>query len=157
MCDEAWRTHDAQGDQLSKVDAYQKSWTCHRAGQLARLTTFRTPRRSRISRSFASGREESAQQAMPIELLQPSLPALSTTTQPIDDPGQLCRNRSLSLAKEAIRVIDQLDISPEGNALRHAFTRRIQTRRSSTEQSHSASSSEPAARASNTASFRRFQ
>jgi hypothetical protein len=47
----------------------------------------------------ASGREESAQQSMPIGLLQRSLPALSTTTRPLEDPGQLCRDRSLTARK----------------------------------------------------------
>src|SRR5258708_2774466 len=37
----------------------------------------------------ASGCEESAEQPVPLELLQPSLPALSTTTQPLKDLGQL--------------------------------------------------------------------
>ncbi len=74
----------------------------------------------------ASGREESAQQSIPIGLLQPSLLALSTTTQPLKDPGQLGRYRGLSLAKEATCAIDQIDITPERKTLRHAFTRRIQ-------------------------------
>jgi serine/threonine protein kinase len=74
----------------------------------------------------ASGREESADQPVPLELLQPSLPALSTTIQPLKHPGQIRRNRGLSLAKEATRVIDQLDITPERKTLHHAFARRIQ-------------------------------
>jgi hypothetical protein len=47
----------------------------------------------------ASGREESAQQSMPVGLLEPSLPALSTTTQPLEDPGQLRRDHSLTARK----------------------------------------------------------
>jgi hypothetical protein len=33
------------------------------------------------------GREESAQQPFPLDLFQPSFPALSTTTQPLKDRG----------------------------------------------------------------------
>jgi hypothetical protein len=56
----------------------------------------------------ARGRKESAEQPVPLEILYPSLPALSTTAQPLEDPGQLRRNRGLSLANEAAHVIDQL-------------------------------------------------
>jgi hypothetical protein len=52
---------------------------------------------------------------------------LRSPTQPHKDPGQLRRNRGLSLPKEATRVIDQFDIAPERKSLHHAFTRRIQT------------------------------
>jgi hypothetical protein len=74
----------------------------------------------------ASGCEESVEQPVPIELLQPSLPAVSTTTQPLKDPGQIGRDRRPSLAKKPTGVIDQLDIAPQGKALNHAFTGRIQ-------------------------------
>jgi hypothetical protein len=40
----------------------------------------------------ASGREESAEQSVAVEFLQPSLPALSTATQPLEDAGHLRRN-----------------------------------------------------------------
>ena len=61
-----------------------------------------------LAQPRASGCEESAEQPVALELLEPSLPGLSTTTQPLKDPGQLRRNRGLSLAKEATRVIDQI-------------------------------------------------
>jgi hypothetical protein len=56
----------------------------------------------------AGGREESAEQAVRIDLLHPVLPALSITTQPLEDCGKVCGNRCLSLTEEPSHVIDQL-------------------------------------------------
>jgi hypothetical protein len=47
----------------------------------------------------ARGREESAEQPVPLELLLPSLPALSTTIQPLEDSGQIRRNRGLRMRR----------------------------------------------------------
>jgi hypothetical protein len=62
----------------------------------------------------AGGRKESAQQLVPLQLPQRSLPAMSTTTQPLEDPGQLLRDRCLEMAKEQepAGLADQLDIAP---------------------------------------------
>ncbi len=52
----------------------------------------------------AGGRKETAQQPISAELLQPVLPALGAKIQPLEDPGQLRRDRSLSLAEEPAGV-----------------------------------------------------
>ena len=55
----------------------------------------------------AAGREEAAHQTITAELFHPVLPALGARTQPLEDPGQLLRDRSFSLAKESARIFDQ--------------------------------------------------
>jgi hypothetical protein len=45
---------------------------------------------------LAAGREESAQQPIPAKLLDLKLPALGATAQPLENPGQLRRDRRLS-------------------------------------------------------------
>src|SRR5580693_2372239 len=75
---------------------------------------------------LAAGREESAQQPIPAQLLDLNLPALGATAQPLENPGQLRRDRRLSFAEKPSRVVDQLDITSQREARNHAFTRRIQ-------------------------------
>jgi hypothetical protein len=55
----------------------------------------------------AAGREETAQQPIPAEPLQPLLPVLRAKIQPLEDAGQLRRDRRLSLAKEPAGVGDR--------------------------------------------------
>jgi hypothetical protein len=57
----------------------------------------------------ARGREESAEQPVPLELLLSSLPALSTPTQPLKDSGQIRRNRGLRKKFLACRPDDWPD------------------------------------------------
>jgi hypothetical protein len=45
---------------------------------------------------LAAGREETAQQPIPAKLLDLNLPALGATAQPLENPGQLRRDRRLS-------------------------------------------------------------
>ena len=56
----------------------------------------------------AAGREEAAHHTIAAELFYPVLPALGAKTQPLEDPGQLLRDRGFSLAKESARIFDQL-------------------------------------------------
>ena len=56
----------------------------------------------------AAGREEAAHQTIAAELFHPVLPALRAKTQPLEDPGQLLRDRGFSLAKESARIFDQI-------------------------------------------------
>jgi hypothetical protein len=56
----------------------------------------------------AAGREEGAHQTIAAELFHPVLPAPGAQTQPLEDPGQLLRDRGFSLAKESARIFDQL-------------------------------------------------
>jgi hypothetical protein len=56
----------------------------------------------------AAEREETAQQPIPAKLLDRNPPALGATARPLENPGELCRDRSLSLAKKAAGVVDQL-------------------------------------------------
>ena len=60
---------------------------------------------------LAGGRKDSAQQSIVAKLLHPGLPALSATAQPLEDSGQLRRDRSLAFAKNPSGVVDQLDIA----------------------------------------------
>jgi hypothetical protein len=48
----------------------------------------------------AAGREEAAHQTIAAELCHPVLPALGAQTQPLEDRGQLCRDRGLARAKD---------------------------------------------------------
>src|ERR1700677_556453 len=75
---------------------------------------------------LAAGREESAQQPIPAQLLDLNLPTLGATAQPLENPGQLRRDRRLSFAEKPSRVVDQLDITSQREAENHAFTGRIQ-------------------------------
>ena len=77
-----------------------------------------TPQVDRVThtRAFADflqlraiGREETAHQSIPAELLELDPPALGATAQPLENPGQLRRDRSLSLAKNAAGVVDQFE------------------------------------------------
>src|SRR5580693_539427 len=74
----------------------------------------------------AADREESAQQPIPAKLLDLNLPAPGATAQPLENPGQIRRDRRLSFPKKPAGVFDQLDIAPQRKAWNHAFTRRIQ-------------------------------
>jgi hypothetical protein len=56
----------------------------------------------------AAGREETAHQTIAAELFHPVLPALGAQTQPLEDPGQLLRDRGFCRAKESARMFDQL-------------------------------------------------
>jgi hypothetical protein len=58
-------------------------------------------------RFHAADREEAAHQTIAAELCHPALPALGAQTQPLEDPGQLLRDRGFSLAKESARIFDQ--------------------------------------------------
>ena len=57
----------------------------------------------------AAGREEAVHHTIAAELFHPVLPPLGAQTQPLEDPGQLRRDRGFSLAKESARVFDQID------------------------------------------------
>src|ERR1700678_2563198 len=74
----------------------------------------------------AADREESAEQSIPAKLLDLNLPAPDATAQPLENPGQLGRNRRVSFPKKPAGVFDQLDIAPQRKAGNHAFTGRIQ-------------------------------
>jgi hypothetical protein len=74
----------------------------------------------------AGGRKETSQQPIAAKPLHSVVLVLSATSQLLEDPGQIRRDRGLSLAKEAPRVIDQLDTTPEGKTLDHTFPGRIQ-------------------------------
>ena len=62
----------------------------------------------------AAGPKNAARQPIAAELFQPVLPALRATAQIPEDPGQLRRDRGLSLAEEPTGVVDQPDIAPHG-------------------------------------------
>jgi hypothetical protein len=58
----------------------------------------------------AAGREETAQQPIPAQLLDLNLPALGAATEPLKNPGQLRRDRGFSFAKKPAGVVDQLEL-----------------------------------------------
>jgi hypothetical protein len=57
---------------------------------------------------LAAGREEAAHYTIAAELFRPVLPAPGAQTQPLEDTGQILRDRGFSLAKESARIFDQL-------------------------------------------------
>jgi hypothetical protein len=99
--------------ELPTPDAVRESRSCHRHGQPVRLTRCRTPRRSPIQQLGSGGRKETAQQSFPSEPLHPLMPALGVAIQLLEDPGQFCRDRGLSLAKEPTGIVDQLHSLPK--------------------------------------------
>jgi hypothetical protein len=58
-------------------------------------------------------KKKTAQQPTSTELFRPVLPVLGSTAQPLKDPGQLRRDRRLTLAKEPTPVVDQLHVVPQ--------------------------------------------
>jgi hypothetical protein len=89
-------------------DAVRESRSCHRSGQPLRWTTPKvdqvpnTEAFANLPQLGSGGRKETAHQRTPAELFHSDLPALSATPEPRENPGQLRRDRRLSLAKESI-------------------------------------------------------
>ena len=52
----------------------------------------------------SGGRKETAQQSIPAEPLHPLMPGLGVAIQTLEDPGQLGRDRGLSLAKDPTAI-----------------------------------------------------
>jgi hypothetical protein len=67
----------------------------------------------------SGGRKETAQQSIPAEPLHPLMPALGVAIQPLEDPGQLGRDRGLSLAKDMNRMPPTTDPSAGFSATKH--------------------------------------
>jgi len=57
------------------------------------------------AQSLSTGREESPQQAPTLQLLQPGLPALGGTAQPLEDPRLLSRDHSRAIPEKPARVV----------------------------------------------------
>ena len=60
-----------------------------------------------FSQALPTGREESAEQAVGLEFLEPGLPAIGAAAHSLKDPRQLGRNRGFALAEEPAGVVDQ--------------------------------------------------
>jgi hypothetical protein len=56
----------------------------------------------------AAGREEAAHQTITAKRFHSVLSALGAKTQPLEDSGQLLRDRRFSPAKESARIFDQI-------------------------------------------------
>src|ERR1700734_38494 len=95
------------------------NWTAPEVDQVTHTEAF-----ADFAQLRAAGREESAQHPIPAKLLDLNLPALGATAQPLENPGQLRRDRRLSFAEKPSRVVDQLDITSQREAGNHAFTGR---------------------------------
>jgi hypothetical protein len=62
----------------------------------------------------ATGREETAHQSIPVELLELDPPAPGATAEPLENLSQLPRDRSFSLAKKAAGVVHQIESTEVG-------------------------------------------
>ena len=70
----------------------------------------------------SAGGEESAEQLTRAEFFESELPALGVAPQPLEDPGQVRRNRSLSFTEEPSGVINQKEIASQREPDEHPRT-----------------------------------
>ena len=119
--------HQTEMEKQRADDQIRDSESVHWAGHRARLTTYRTFRRSAISSQLRLARgKEATQQSARSELLHFDLPASGIGPQAVEDPGKFSGDRGLSWTKEPRGVIDQTNIAPQWEACDHPFTRRVE-------------------------------
>src|SRR3984885_14063922 len=102
-----------------RITFVSSKWTTRKVDQVPNTEAF-----ANLPQLGSGGRKEKAQKSIPAEPLHPLMPALGVAIQPLEDPGQLGRDRGLSLAKEPTGIVDQLGIASQWKALNHAFTGR---------------------------------
>jgi hypothetical protein len=90
-------------------------WTSHQVDQTPRTEAF-----GDLPQLRGAGHKESAKQTIAAKPLHPGLPVLGARTHPLADPGQLRRDRRLSLAIEPARVLNQ----PHSSSRNHRRPRR---------------------------------
>ena len=78
-----------------RITFVSSKWTTRKVDQVPNTEAF-----ANLPQLGSGGRKETAQQSIPAEPLHPLMPALGVAIQPLEDPGQLGRDRGLSLAKE---------------------------------------------------------
>ena len=91
-------------------------WTTRKVDQVPNTEAF-----ANLPQLGSGGRKETAQQSIPAEPLHPLVPAPGVAIQPLEDPGQLGRDRGLSLANEPTGLVDQLGIASQWKALNHTL------------------------------------
>jgi hypothetical protein len=92
------------------------NWTAPEVDQVTHTKAF-----GDFPQPGATGREETAHQSIPVELLELDPPALGATAEPLENLSQLPRDRSFSIAKKAAGAVDQLEIASKrmkGHAMR---------------------------------------
>jgi hypothetical protein len=78
-----------------RITFVSSKWTTRNVDQVPNTEAF-----ANLPQFDSSGRKETAQQSIPAEPLHPLMPAQSAAIQPLENPGQLGRDRGLSLANE---------------------------------------------------------
>jgi hypothetical protein len=91
-----------------RITFVSSKWTTRKVDQVSDTEAF-----ANLPQPGPGGRKETAQQSIPAEPLHPLMPALGVAIQPLEDPGQLGRDRGLSLAKELTGIVDQLHSLPK--------------------------------------------
>jgi hypothetical protein len=79
-----------------------------------------------FAQPLSTGGEETAEQSTTAQFVHLSPPALGVTPQPVENSGQLRRDRRLSLAIKPPRVIDQKEIATQRESFQHPLATRIQ-------------------------------
>ena len=77
-----------------RITFVSSKWTTRKVDQVPNTEAF-----ANLPQLGSGGRKETAQQSIPAEPLHPLMPALGVAIQPLEDPGQLGRDRGLSLGK----------------------------------------------------------
>jgi hypothetical protein len=91
-----------------RITFVSSKWTTRKVDQVPNTEAF-----ANLPQLDSGGRKVTAQQSIPAEPLHPLMPALDVAIQPLEDPGQLGRDRGLSLAKEPTGIVDQLHPLPK--------------------------------------------
>ena len=91
-----------------RITFVSSKWTTRKVDQVPNTEAF-----ANLPQLGSGGRKETAQQSIPAEPLHPLMPALGVAIQPLEGPGQLGRDRGLSLAKEPTGIVVQLHPLPK--------------------------------------------
>jgi hypothetical protein len=109
-----------------QFDAIHDSGSCHRAGQPARLTRCRTPRRSAISRSLARVVAKNRPNNEPLRSFPFGLASSERCTRTARR-SRRAPPRSRPFPGDRVDPCNRpVDVAPQREALHHAFTRRVQ-------------------------------
>jgi len=98
MCAEARRFHLARRTADSPMGSanhiVSSKWTTHKVDQAPNTEAF-----ANLPQLGSGRRKETTQQSIPAKPLHPFMPALGAAIHPLEDPGQLRRDRGIALAK----------------------------------------------------------
>ena len=82
-----------------RITFVSSKWTTRKVDQVPNTEAF-----ANLPQLGSGGRKETAQQSIPAEPLHPLMPGLGVAIQPLEDPGQLGRDRGLSPAKDPTAI-----------------------------------------------------